>query len=53
MVDMTTEGLEVTMVVTATVFGEEEGAELAGMTTVCFWLAEVSMEVDTSLDTAA
>lgn len=49
MVDMTTEGVEETMVVTATVAGAGEGAELAGMTTVCFWLEEVSMEVDTSL----
>lgn len=52
-VDMTTDGLEETMVVTATVFGAEEGLELAGMNTVCFWLAEVSMEVDANLDMAA
>lgn len=50
---MTTDGLEETMVVTATVFGAEEGLELAGMNTVCFWLAEVSMEVDANLDMAA
>lgn len=47
---MTTEGLELTMVVTATVFGMEEGLELAAMTTVCFWLDEVNIEVDISLD---
>lgn len=53
MEDMTTEGVEETTVVTATVAGTGEGQELAGMTTVCFWLEGVGMEVDTSLDTAA
>lgn len=53
MVDMSTDGLEETTVVTATVLGAKEGLELAGMNTVCFWLAEVSMEVETSFDMAA
>lgn len=49
-VDMTTEGVEETTVVTATVL---EGLELAGKTTVCFWVGVVSMEVEPSLDIAA
>ena len=52
-VDMTTEGVEETTVVTATVVGLEAGLELAGKTTVCFWVGVVSMEVETSLDKAA
>lgn len=35
-VDMTTEGVEETTVVTATVVALAEGLELAGKTTVCF-----------------
>lgn len=35
-VDMTTEGVEETTVVTAMVLALEEGLELAGNTTVCF-----------------
>lgn len=52
-VDMTTEGVEETTVVTATVLALEEGLELAGKTTVCFWVGVVSMEVEPSLDIAA
>lgn len=47
---MTTEGVEETTVVTATVL---EGLELAGKTTVCFWVDVDSMEVEASLDRAA
>lgn len=50
-VDMTTEGVEETIVVTAMVL--EEGLTLAGKTTVCFWVGAVSMEVEISLDRAA
>lgn len=51
---MTTEGVEETTVVTATVVAAlEEGLELAGKTTVCFWVGVVRMEVEPSLDTAA
>lgn len=50
-VDMTVEGVEETTVVTAIVL--EEGLELAGKTTVCFWEGVVRMEVETSLDRAA
>lgn len=54
-VDMTTEGAEDTTEVVATVLAPEPepGLELAGMTTVCFWLEELSIEDDTSLDMAA
>lgn len=52
-VDMTTEGVEETTVVTATVLGLEDGLELAGKTTVCFWVGVVSTEVEASLDKAA
>lgn len=45
-VDMTTDGVEETTVVTATVWEE-------GNTTVCFWAVAVSTEVETSLDRAA
>lgn len=53
MVDMTTEGVEETTVVTATVVAFEEGLELAGKTTVCFWVGVVRMVVEPSLDRAA
>ena len=49
-VDMTAEGVAETTVVTATVL---EGLELAGKTTVCFWVGVDSMEVETSLERAA
>lgn len=39
--------------VTAMVLGLVEGLELAGNTTVCFWVGVVSTEVEPSLDTAA
>lgn len=52
-VDMTTEGVEETTEVTATVVALEEGLELAGNTTVCLWVGVVSMEVEPSLDMAA
>lgn len=51
-VDITTEGVEDTTEVTATVFAAEPELEPAGITTVCFWLEEVR-DVDTSLDMAA
>lgn len=47
-VDMTTDGVEETTVVTAM----EEGLVL-GKTTVCFWAGVVKMEVEPSLDMAA
>lgn len=50
---MTTEGVEETTVVTATVLGFEEGLELAGKTTVCFCVDVLSMEVALSLDREA
>lgn len=50
---MTTEGVEETTVVTATVVALEEGLELAGKTTVCFWVGAVRMEVEPSLHMAA
>lgn len=50
-VDITTDGVHDTTVVTATVL--EEGLELAGKTTVCFWVGVVRMEVEPSLDRAA
>lgn len=50
-VDITTDGEEDTTVVTATVL--EEGLELAGNTTVCFWVGMVRMEVEPSLAAAA
>lgn len=50
---MTTEGVEETTEVTATVVALEEGLELAGNTTVCLWVGVVSMEVEPSLDMAA
>lgn len=50
MVDMTTAGLDDTTVVTATLLGL---LAAAGKTTVCLWLAAVSMDVDTSLESAA
>lgn len=52
-VDMTTEGVDETTVVTATALGLVEGLELAGNTTVCFWVGVVSMVVEPSLDIAA
>lgn len=52
-VDITTDGVEETTVVTATALGLEEGLELAGNTTVCFWVGVVRMVVEPSLDTAA
>jgi len=52
-VDMTTDGVEETTVVTATVLGMEEGPELAGKTTVCFWVCVANIEVEPSLDRAA
>lgn len=48
--DITTDGVEETTVVTATVL---EGLELAGKTTVCFWVGVVRMEVEPSLAMAA
>lgn len=52
-VDMTTEGVEETTVVTATVLGFVEGLELVGKTTVCFCVDVLSMEVALSLDREA
>lgn len=49
---MTTDGVEETTVVTATVLGLVEGLELAGKTTVCFWVAWFSTEAEPSLDMA-
>ena len=46
---MTAAGLADTTAVTATVLG----LAALGNTTVCLWLAAVSMEVDTSLERAA
>lgn len=52
-VDMTTDGVEDTTVVTAIAPALEEGLVLAGKTTVCFWVGVVRMEVEPSLDTVA
>lgn len=49
-VDMTTDGVEETTVVTAMAL--EEGLELAGKTMVCFWVGMVRMEVEPSLAAA-
>ncbi len=53
MVDITTEGVEDTMVVTATGQGPRAVPEPAEITMVCLWLAALSAALDTSLDTAA
>lgn len=52
-VDMTTDGVDDTTVVTATAPALAEGLELAEKTTVCFWVGVVRMEVEPSFDMAA
>ncbi len=53
MVDITAEGEEDTMVVTATGQGPGAALEPAEITMVCLWLAALSAALDTSLDMAA
>lgn len=52
-VDITTDGVEETTVVTATVLALEEVLELAGKTTVCFWVGVARTDEEPSLDMAA